>query len=104
VPKLGPFKELLGEWLEQDAKLPKKQRRTAMRLFEGLKDGDYEGAYDSVQRFVKAWKEQRQSEPSVTQPHVPLAFAPGDVGQFDWSEETALRAGAQQRYRQRLRD
>jgi len=39
--------------LEEDAKLPKKQRRTAIRLFEGLANEGYTGAYDSIQRFVK---------------------------------------------------
>ena len=33
APKLGPFKDLLTDKLETDAKLPKKQRHTAMRLF-----------------------------------------------------------------------
>ena len=88
APKLGPYKALLTEWLEQEAELPKKQRRTAMRLFEGLKEAGYAGAYDSVRRFVKAWKAGRASNPPVTKAFVPLAFAAGDVCQFDWSEET----------------
>ena len=36
APKLGEFKALLTKWLEAELLLPKKQRRTAMRLFEGL--------------------------------------------------------------------
>ncbi len=55
-PKLGDFKTQLIEWLETDTKLPKNQRRTAQRLFEGLVDTGYQGAYDSIQRFVKQWK------------------------------------------------
>ena len=93
APKLGPFKDLLTDKLETDAKLPKKQRHTAMRLFEELQKEGYAGAYDSVRRFVKAWKGQRKSEPSVKQAHVPLAFEPGDVCQFDWSEETVKLGG-----------
>lgn len=96
APKLGPFKALLTEWLEQDAKLPKKQRRTAMRLFEGLREEGYEGAYDSVRRFAKAWKEGRKSNPPVTKVFVPLAFEAGDVCQFDWSEETVELGGVEQ--------
>ena len=36
APKLGPYKDKLTAWLEEDSKLPKKQRRTAKRLFDGL--------------------------------------------------------------------
>ena len=55
-PKLGQFAEPLTEWLTQEASLPRARRRTARRLFEGLQAIGYEGAYDSVQRFVKRWK------------------------------------------------
>ena len=96
APKLGPFKERLTEWLEEEAALPKKQRRTAKRLFDGLQEDGYAGAYDSVQRFVKAWKAQRKSSPKVKQAYVPLVFAAGDVCQFDWSEETVELGGVVQ--------
>jgi hypothetical protein len=41
---------------EIDDQLPKNQRRTAQRLFEGLVGEGYTGAYDSIQRYVKQWK------------------------------------------------
>ena len=96
APKLGAFIDLLTKWLEEEAKLPRKQRRTAKRLFDGLKEEGYTGAYDSVQRFVKAWKAQHKSSPKVKQAHVPLAFTAGDVCQFDWSEETVELGGVVQ--------
>ncbi|MFQ5641996.1 MAG: IS21 family transposase [bacterium] len=86
--RLGPFKAQLLEWLDYDAKLPKKQRRTAQRLFESLVAEGYEGAYDSVQRYVKQWKLDHRQTPSATQAFIPLAFQPGEVCQFDWSHET----------------
>lgn len=92
-PKLGEYKALLTEWLEQEAALPRKQRRTAKRLFDGLKEEGYRGAYDSVQRFVKAWKAERRRHPPVKQAFVPLVFEPGEVCQFDWSEETVELGG-----------
>ena len=55
-PQLGAFEETLQQWLETDAHLPRKQKRTARRLFEGLQKAGYQGAYDSVQRWVRAWK------------------------------------------------
>lgn len=87
-PKLGEYKEQLVDWLESEAKLPKNQRRTAQRLFEGLVAEGYQGAYDSVQRFVKQWKRDHQRSPSIKQAFIPLAFQPGEVCQFDWSQET----------------
>ncbi len=87
-PKLGEFKARLIDWLEADAKLPKNQRRTAQRLFEGLINEGYQGAYDSIQRFVKQWKLDHSRSPSVKQAFIPLVFQPGEVCQFDWSQET----------------
>jgi len=87
-PKLGDYKSQLVDWLDADAKLPKNQRRTAQRLFEGLIEEGYQGAYDSVQRFVKQWKRDHQRSPSIKQAFIPLAFQPGEVCQFDWSQET----------------
>lgn len=55
-PKLGQFEEQLTKWLTEEARLPRPRRRTAHRLFEGLQQIGYSGAYDSVQRFVKQWK------------------------------------------------
>jgi transposase len=92
-PKLGGFKPRLTEWLEADSKLPKHQRRTAQRLFEGLVDEGYSGAYDSVRRFVQKWKLDNKSSPSVGQAFIPLAFQPGEVCQFDWSQETVDLGG-----------
>lgn len=85
-PMLGAFQETLETWLRTELLLPKAQRRTARRLFEGLQAEGYRGAYDSVQRFVQRWKASKSS-PSLTQAFVPLAFAPGEVCQFDWSHE-----------------
>ncbi|NHQ87313.1 hypothetical protein HA050_14445 [Iodobacter sp. HSC-16F04] len=35
-PKLSRFQSILEQWLETEQHLPKAQRRTAQRLFEGL--------------------------------------------------------------------
>lgn len=95
-PKLGEFKAVLTQWLETEAQLPRNQRRTAMRLFEGLVDEGYLGAYDSIQRFVKQWKIESRNTPSIKQAFVPLVFKPGDVCQFDWSQEIVEIGGIEQ--------
>ncbi|MEO1886808.1 MAG: IS21 family transposase, partial [Methyloprofundus sp.] len=48
-PKLGSFKPTLLNWLEIDYQLPKNQRRTAQRLFEGLVGEGYTGVLISVE-------------------------------------------------------
>ncbi len=94
TPKLGDYAETLETWLSQDFKLPRKQRRSAMRCYCQLQALGYEGAYDSVQRAVKAWK---QSQGLVNQVYVPLCFEIGEAYQFDWSEEVVELAGVTQK-------
>ena len=94
-PKLGEFEAVLTQWLEEEAKLARSRRRTACRLFEGLQEAGYGGAYDSVQRFVKRWKAAHHG-PKVTEAFVPLLFAAGDACQFDWSHEQVELGGVLQ--------
>jgi transposase len=95
-PKLGLFHEQLEAWLEQEAHFPRKQRRTAQRLYECLQVEGYRGSYTVVQRYVKRWKKKRASSPTVKQAFVPLAFPVGETCQFDWSQETVLLGGVAQ--------
>ena len=92
-PKLGEFQDQLKQWLDTESRLPKKQRRTAQRLFEGLQAEGYRGAYDSVQRYVKHWKFDCKHTPAATKAFIPLAFPPGETCQFDWSEELVELGG-----------
>ena len=73
TPMLGAFQDRLESWLQTEKLLPKAQRRTARRLFEGLQAEGYRGAYDSVQRFVQRWKLSK-SRPTLNQAFVPLAL------------------------------
>ena len=58
LPRLGPHQERLVALLEEDWLGPKKRRLTSRRLFELLRSEDYNGGYDSIQRFVKKWREE----------------------------------------------
>jgi transposase len=95
TPMLGAFQETLEAWLCTERTLPKGQRRTARRLFEGLQAEGYRGAYDSVQRFVRRWKAAKPGG-AIGQAFVPLVFAPGEVCQFDWSHEQVELGGVMQ--------
>jgi transposase len=95
-PKLGLYLDSLNRWLEADALLPNKRRRTAQRLFECLQVEGYLGSYSAVRRYVKTWKRGKAVMPGVTQAFVPLCFPPGETCQFDWSHETVIIGGMEQ--------
>lgn len=83
--KLDAFAEVLTRWLAEDAALPRKQKRTGRRLFEGLKALGYDGSYDRVSAFLRENRlEGGQPTGAV---FIPLRFAAGDAFQFDWSTE-----------------
>ena len=88
APKLGEWVEVLTEILEKEAKLPRRERRSTQRLFEELRGRGYDGAHDSVHRFVKAWRNERARVP--VHAYVPMSFAPGEAYQFDWSHENQV--------------
>jgi hypothetical protein len=54
APKLGPWVETLTAILETEAKVSKCEQRFTQQLFEGLRGRGYDGAHDSVYRFVRA--------------------------------------------------
>jgi len=91
APKLGEWIATLTKVLEEEAALPKRERRSTQRLFEELRGRGYDGAHDSVHRFVKEWREERARVPA--QAFVPMSFARGEAYQFDWSHETITLQG-----------
>jgi len=87
APKLGPFQARILEILKQDETSPPKQRHTAMRIFERLRDEDsdgavdggrYQGGYDSVRRFVKQHRESKRET------FIPLDHDPGQRVEADF--------------------
>ena len=90
-PKLGAFEGQLKDWLQQDGQRPKAQRRSAKRLFEDLQRVGYGGAYDSVQRYVKGWK---NGQPNVaSDAFIPLYFPAGEIVQVHGVLQLDARGG-----------
>jgi transposase len=89
--KLDPFAAALSEWLEADARKPKKERRSSRRYYELLQGLGYDGDYSMVTDFARAWRHDRDKVRRDV--YVPLSFAPGEAMQFDWSTETAELGG-----------
>ena len=90
--KLGDWLEVLTAILEKESSLPRQERRSTQRLFEELRGHGYDGAHDSVHRFVKA--AGATIVPGFrAHAYVPMSFAPGEAYQFDWSHETITLQG-----------
>ena len=89
---LDPFAEKLAAWLRVEVAKSRKQRRTARQMHTDLVSLGYVGSYGRVAAFVRAWKAERQrdAQTSGRGTFVPLAFAPGEAFQFDWSEDWAV--------------
>ena len=56
-PILGPYLNMIDQWLKDDKKRPKKQRHTAVRVFNRLKqEHNFQGAETTVRRYVREAK------------------------------------------------
>src|ERR1700755_3150082 len=91
-PKLGRWKEELDRLLAANVEAPPRERLTLIRLFEELRALGYEGGYDAVRRYARAWSREHASQTASA--YVPLSFAPGEAYQFDWSHEIVVMDGA----------
>src|SRR5260221_11033507 len=56
VPKLGEWVEVLTEILEQEAKLPRRERRSTQRLFEERRGRGYGGPHDRRRPVARTWR------------------------------------------------
>ena len=89
-PVLGPFVAMIHEILEADKRAPKKQRHTAKRILERLREKGYRGSRTVVQEEVRRWK-QRSAEVFV-----PLAHPPGEA-QVDFGSATVIYRGQERK-------
>ena len=91
LPKLGLWRDELDRLLGINEAKPARERLTLIRLFEELRGLGYEGGYDAVRRYARAW--QRDHAAAAAAAYVPLSFAPGEAYQFDWSHEVVVLNG-----------
>ena len=91
LPKIGPWRDALDALLVSNESKAARERLTLIRVFETLRGSGYDGGYDAVRRYAKAWGQRRGA--ATAQAYVPLSFAPGEAYQFDWSHEIALING-----------
>ena len=90
-PKLGPWLGVIDAVLDDDRQRPVKQRHTAKRIFERLKEEHgFTGGYTIVKDYVRG--EQLRSREMF----VPLTHAPGEA-QVDFGEALVVIAGVEQK-------
>lgn len=87
-PVLGAFIPLIDEWLEGDSKLPRKQRHTATRIYDRLRqEAGYTGGYSSVKRYVRKKRIViRQGTVGCLPLAHPMGHAQVDFGEF-WYDD-----------------
>jgi transposase len=83
--KLTPFVPRLLLALDADSRRPKRDRRTALMLFEAIKKEGYTGGYSILTDYVR--DRRKGFTTSGKSAYVPLTFELGEAFQFDWSDE-----------------
>ena len=95
-PVLGPYLKIIDQWLQDDKKQPKKQRHTAVRVFNRLRaEHDFQGAETTVRRYVREAKLRL----GVGSAQVFIASDPqaGIEAEVDWGRCMAILGGIETR-------
>ncbi len=72
--KVGPYIERIKQILVEDEGMPRKQRHTAQRIYQRLKEEDgYDGSYDAVWKAIGGLKSRKQEV------FMPLIHRPGEA-------------------------
>ena len=90
-PKLEPFTGVIDRILEDDLRRLRKQRHTAKRIFERLRDEyGFDGGYTTVKDYV------RENRRQTKEMFVPLSHPPGQA-QCDFGEALVVIGGVEQK-------
>ncbi len=90
-PKIGPWRSGLDDMLAENARRPKRDRLTLIRIFEELCNRGCDCSYGAVRRYAASWSKATQEASASA--YVPLSFDPGEVCPFDWSHEIVILDG-----------
>jgi len=84
-PKLGKFKGVICQWLEEDRSRHRKQRHTAKRVYERLvEEYDFDGGESTVRRYVS--RKKKEMGLGGKEVFIPVDHQPGGECQVDWCE------------------
>lgn len=91
-PALGPYRAVIREWLTEDLSAPRKQRHTARRVWQRLRDEHgAQLAESTVRRHVAEIKAELGAAGLVT---VPQTHGPGEEGEADFGKFSVWLGGA----------
>lgn len=94
APALGPFKEIIREWLVADRAAPKKQRHTGDRIWARLRDEHgCTAAASTVRREVGLIR--RELGQGLEKAFVPQLHLPGEEAEVDFFEANAVLGGVE---------
>ena len=86
MPKLGLWVGEFERRLEDNEKKRRRDRLSVPQIYEDLAALGYEGGYDAMRRYARAWRwRHRLLSPSGA--YVPLSFDTGEACQIDWSHD-----------------
>ena len=89
--KLEPFTGVIDRILDDDHRVPKKQRYTAKRIWERLRDEyGFDGGYTTVKDYL------RENRRQTKEMFVPLSHPPGQA-QCDFGEALVIIGGVEQK-------
>ena len=91
APKLGPYRELIDEWLAADRQAPRKQQHTARRVWQRLVEEH--GATVSERQVSRYVRERRRELGVVGEVFVPQHHEPGAEAEVDWGEAQVVIDG-----------
>ncbi len=72
-PKMGPYQERIAQIIKEDKVYPKKQRHTAKRIYDRIKEMGYQGGYTQVKVAVREIKRISREV------FMPLVHRPGEA-------------------------
>jgi len=89
-PVLGPYLEIINRWLEEDRHVKPKQRHTARRIYQRLREEyGFSGGESTVREYVR--KRKRLMDPPEV--YLPLAFSRAESMQADWGQAEVMVQG-----------
>ncbi len=91
-PVSGQYLRIIKQWLEEDRQRPSKQRHTAKRIYDRLKEEyGFSGGERTVRREVSLLREK------IPDSHVPQTYRPADGATFDFGEAQVVMDGTERK-------
>jgi len=91
APKMDRWKAVIAQWLAEDAQRPRKQRRTARKMYQDLV-ATYGEAFDASEMSVRRYVAQLKGQ-AAREAYVPLEFGLGEMMPADFGHALVVLGG-----------